>query len=208
MQILIAVFSVMMWDYLRWFYLNVLMTGWGLVFLLVTLVGAFAGIRTRERAFKKMYELFNDMQRQDFITKKAFIFSKAEPVLEGFNVIVLKHQWSRKKIKALVIIRETKELLQNNVEIMSRDRIFEEIDKIIAFLDDNVLDTCQMGQDGREVFLFGCEILRELKRIPLEKYRGEYSFYEIIEKVSRKLPEFEMAIIGILEEEKRSDDAN
>jgi hypothetical protein len=88
---------------------------------------------------------------------------------------------------------------------MSRERIFEELDNAIVHLEEHTMNACQIGQDGQIVFTLGCEIVRDLKRIPLEEYEGEYSFFEIIERVSRKLPEFEMVTSRMFEGENRSE---
>jgi hypothetical protein len=72
-----------------------------------------------------------------------------------------------------------------------RSVIFADVDFLIDCLDKYVTAKFFDEQALKTVAL-ACEILRNLKRIPLDGYVGEYSFPEVVIAITKKLHELDL----------------
>ncbi len=72
-----------------------------------------------------------------------------------------------------------------------REIIFADVDNLIRCLDKYIINNDAFDRLEKIPIQLGCDILRELKRIPMEGYIGECSFNNVIITIMDKLPSLE-----------------
>jgi hypothetical protein len=164
---------------------------WFLSFVGGVLLAAL-GVLVKRRAMVQQLNL--EIASQRFIEtseKRGYISDILEEVLSTIRIITVKSD----------LPNSNKDIVLSNIDYLiprlpyyetaPRSVIFADVDFLIDCLDKYVTAKFFDEQALKTVAL-ACEILRNLKRIPLDGYVGEYSFPEVVIAITKKLHELDL----------------
>ena len=148
----------------------------------------------RRRKIEELRNRIGNIKFLDARTKRMFIKAVTLSILDDFLKMIHFHYQNSHTDCRMACINRFKNTLYNDINIMHRDRIFEEIDGVVKFLEENYFPQNMSDGQIRDLFVHDCSILRDLKQIPLDNYRGELFFSEVLQEVVQKLPVFRMEV--------------